>query len=74
MDNFMILFMVSHTAVGAVFVAVLAGFIDSIAGGGGLLISQAGDAGMSPANALAGNKLRACGVLSSSLYFIRRRW
>ncbi len=31
-------------------------------------------AGMSPANALATNKLQACGgSLSSSLYFIRRK-
>ncbi len=47
---------------GAVFVAVLAGFIDSIAGGGGLLtIPALMAAGMSPANALATNKLQACG-------------
>ncbi len=42
------------------FVAVLAGFIDSIAGGGGLLtIPALMAAGMSPANALATNKLQA---------------
>lgn len=56
------------------FVAVLAGFIDSIAGGGLLTIPALMAAGMSPANALATNKLQACGgSLSSSLYFIRRK-
>ena len=45
------------------------------AGGGGLLTVPALlAAGMSPARALATNKLRACGgSLSSSLYFIRRK-
>ncbi len=54
---------------------MLAGFIDALAGGGGLLTVPALlAAGMSPAQALATNKLRACGgSLSSSLYFIRRK-
>jgi len=56
------------------FVAMLAGFIDALAGGGGLLTVPALlAAGMSPAQALATNKLQACGgSISSSLYFIRR--
>ncbi|EJE8879307.1 sulfite exporter TauE/SafE family protein [Salmonella enterica] len=76
MDNFYDLFMVSPLLLVVLFfVAVLAGFIDSIAGGGGLLtIPALMAAGMSPANALATNKLQACGgSLSSSLYFIRRK-
>ncbi|EHD20732.1 MULTISPECIES: sulfite exporter TauE/SafE family protein [Brenneria] len=57
------------------FVAVLAGFIDSIAGGGGLLCVPALLAvGLSPAQALATNKLQSVGgSFSASLYFIRRR-
>ncbi|KAG1715819.1 hypothetical protein ID866_1337 [Astraeus odoratus] len=57
------------------FVAMLAGFIDALAGGGGLLTVPALlAAGMSPAQALATNKLQACGgSLSASLYFIRRK-
>lgn len=57
------------------FVAVLAGFIDSIAGGGGLLCVPALLAvGLSPAQALATNKLQSMGgSFSASLYFIRRR-
>lgn len=56
-------------------VAVVAGFIDSIAGGGGLLCVPALlAAGLPPAQALATNKLQAVGgSFSSSLYFIRRR-
>lgn len=43
-------------------------------GGGLLTIPALMAAGMSPANALATNKLQACGgSLSSSLYFIRRK-
>ncbi|EIE7938922.1 sulfite exporter TauE/SafE family protein [Salmonella enterica] len=76
MDNFYDLFMVSPLLLLLVlfFVAVLAGFIDAIAGGGGLLtIPALMAAGMSPANALATNKLQACGgSFSSSLYFLRR--
>jgi uncharacterized membrane protein YfcA len=54
---------------------MLAGFIDALAGGGGLLTVPALlAAGMSPAQALATNKLQACGgSLSASLYFIRRK-
>nr|WP_113865056.1 sulfite exporter TauE/SafE family protein [Brenneria salicis]NMN91024.1 hypothetical protein [Brenneria salicis ATCC 15712 = DSM 30166]RBP66518.1 hypothetical protein DES54_10347 [Brenneria salicis ATCC 15712 = DSM 30166]RLM32031.1 hypothetical protein BHG07_02755 [Brenneria salicis ATCC 15712 = DSM 30166] len=57
------------------FVGTLAGFIDSIAGGGGLLtIPALLAAGLSPAQALATNKLQGVGgSLSASLYFIRRR-
>lgn len=57
------------------FVAVLAGFIDSLAGGGGLItVPVLLSTGMSPAHALATNKLQACGgSVSSSLYFIRRK-
>lgn len=56
------------------FVAMFAGFIDSIAGGGGLLTVPALLAvGLPPAQALATNKLQAIGgSFSSSLYFIRR--
>lgn len=62
METFNSLFMVSPLLLGVLFfVAMLAGFIDSIAGGGGLLtIPALMAAGMSPANALATNKLQAC--------------
>lgn len=55
-------------------VAMLAAFIDSIAGGGGLLTVPALlAAGLSPAEALATNKLQAVGSsFSASLYFLRR--
>ncbi len=44
------------------FIALLAGFIDSIAGGGGLLTVPALlAAGLSPAQALATNKLQSVG-------------
>ena len=61
--------------VGLFFIAMLAGFIDALAGGGGLLTIPALLAtGMSPAQALATNKLQACGgSLSASIYFIRRK-
>lgn len=74
MDNFADLFMVSPALLGVLFVAILAGFIDSTAGGGGLLtIPALMAAGMPPAQALATNKLQACGgSISASLYFIRR--
>lgn len=54
--------------------SVLAGFIDSIAGGGGLLtIPALLSAGIPPTHALATNKLQSSfGSFSSSLYFIRR--
>jgi len=56
-------------------VALLAGFIDAIAGGGGLLTVPALlAAGLSPAQALATNKLQSVGgSFSASLYFIRRK-
>lgn len=51
-------------------VALVAGFIDAIAGGGGLItIPALLMTGMPPALALGTNKLQACGVLSASLYF-----
>lgn len=68
-------FVVSPIVVGVLFlVAVLAAFIDSIAGGGGLLTVPALlAAGFSPAQALATNKLQSVGgSFSASLYFIRR--
>ncbi|MBT1443160.1 TSUP family transporter [Shewanella sp. JM162201] len=56
-------------------VAMLAGFIDAIAGGGGLLtIPALMWAGLSPAAALATNKLQACGgSFFASLYFVRKK-
>ncbi len=56
-------FMVSPLLLGVLFLSPCwRDFIDSIAGGGGLLtISALMAAGMSPANALATNKLQACG-------------
>lgn len=56
-------------------VALVAGFIDAIAGGGGLItIPALLMTGMSPALALGTNKLQACGgSFSASLYFIRKR-
>ncbi|WP_153448804.1 TSUP family transporter [Vibrio algicola] len=54
-------------------VAALAGFIDAMAGGGGLLTVPALlAAGIPPAQALATNKLQSSfGSFSASLYFIR---
>ncbi len=66
----------SPVVLGVLFlVAVLAGFIDSIAGGGGLLTVPALlAAGLSPAQALGTNKLQSVGgSLSASLYFVRRK-
>lgn len=56
-------------------IAAVAGFIDALAGGGGLITIPALLAtGMPPALALGTNKLQACGgCLSASLYFIRQR-
>lgn len=56
-------------------VAVLSGFIDAMAGGGGLItIPALLSAGLPPANALGTNKLQACGgSFSASLYFIRQK-
>ena len=55
-------------------VAFLAGYIDTIAGGGGLLVIPALlAAGVPPTVALATNKLQASGgSLTASLYFIRK--
>lgn len=69
-------FVVSPLLVGLLFlVAMLAGFIDSIAGGGGLLTVPAlMSAGLSPAQALATNKVQSVGgSFSASLYFVRRK-
>ncbi|MDH2923904.1 hypothetical protein EV693_10784 [Nicoletella semolina] len=56
-------------------VALFAGFIDSIAGGGGLItIPTLLSLGLSPAIALGTNKLQACGgSFAASLYFIRKK-
>lgn len=56
------------------FVSIVAAFIDSIAGGGGLLTVPALlAAGLSPAQVLATNKLQSVGAsFSASLYFVRR--
>ena len=61
MDSFIELFAVSPLVLVVLFfVAILAGFIDSLAGGGGLLTVPAlMAAGMPPAQALATNKLQA---------------
>lgn len=55
-------------------VAVTAGFVDSIAGGGGLIsIPALLSVGLSPVQALATNKLQACGgSFSASYYFVSR--
>ncbi|MGC6377112.1 TSUP family transporter [Bisgaard Taxon 45] len=55
-------------------VALVAGFIDAIAGGGGLItIPALLMTGMPPALALGTNKLQACGgSFSASLYFLRQ--
>ena len=56
-------------------VAFVAGFIDAIAGGGGLIVIPALlMTGLPPALALGTNKLQACGgSFSASLYFIRQK-
>lgn len=56
------------------FAAALSGFIDAIAGGGGLItIPALLMAGLPPALALGTNKLQACGgSFSASFYFIRQ--
>ena len=56
-------------------VAFIAGFIDAIAGGGGLItIPALLMTGLPPAVALGTNKLQACGgSFSASLYFLRQR-
>lgn len=56
-------------------VACIAGFIDAIAGGGGLItIPALLMAGLPPAMALGTNKLQSCGgSFSASLYFLRQK-
>lgn len=56
-------------------IAKIAGFIDAIAGGGGLLtIPALLSAGIPPTMALGTNKLQACGgSFSASLYFVRQK-
>ncbi len=56
-------------------IAMFAGFIDAIAGGGGLLTVPALlSAGIPPAAALGTNKLQSTGgSLSASIYFIRKK-
>lgn len=56
-------------------VALVAGFIDAIAGGGGLIVLPALlSVGIPPAMALGTNKLQACGgSFSASLYFVRQK-
>ncbi|TID12981.1 hypothetical protein JO83_11730, partial [Avibacterium paragallinarum] len=56
-------------------VAFIAGFIDAIAGGGGLItIPALLMTGIPPAMALGTNKLQACGgSFSASLYFLRQK-
>lgn len=64
----------SWEIIGALFVvASLAGFIDAIAGGGGMLTVPALlAAGIPPAQALATNKLQSSfGSFSATLYFVR---
>lgn len=55
------------------FVAMVAGFIDSMAGGGGLIVIPALlAAGLPPAATLATNKLQACfGSFSAAFHFFR---
>ena len=55
-------------------VGLTAGFVDSIAGGGGLITVPALLAvGLNPAQALATNKLQSSGgAFSASLYFVRK--
>jgi len=61
------------TLAGLFAVAMAAGFVDSIAGGGGLLCVPALlAAGLTPAAMLATNKLQGCfGTLSASINFVR---
>ncbi|WGE32455.1 TSUP family transporter [Actinobacillus genomosp. 2] len=56
-------------------IATISGFIDAIAGGGGLLtIPALLSAGIPPTMALGTNKLQACGgSFSASLYFVRQK-
>lgn len=58
-----------------VLIAFIAGIVDAIAGGGGLItVPVLLLSGMEPAQALATNKLQGCaGTLSASYHFIRRK-
>lgn len=73
MDNFYDLFMVSPLLLVVLFfVAVLAGFIDSIAGGGGLLtIPALMAAGMSPARPINYRRAAAPSHLRSILFAVK---
>jgi len=57
------------------FLAILAGWVDTIAGGGGLItIPVLILAGLPPATALATNKLQgSAGTLTASIYFLRKK-
>lgn len=57
------------------FVAVLSGWVDTIAGGGGLItIPALMLTGLPPATALATNKLQgSAGTLTAAIYFIRKK-
>ena len=57
------------------FVALIAGWVDAIAGGGGLITMPALIiAGLTPAAALATNKLQgSVGTLTASLYFLKKK-
>ena len=57
------------------FIAIIAGWVDAIAGGGGLItIPVLILAGLSPVSALATNKLQgSVGTLTASLYFIKNK-
>ncbi len=59
---------------GLFFLAILAGFVDSVAGGGGLLVIPALFAvGLTPAQVFGTSKLGACfGSFSASMTFVRR--
>ena len=54
---------------------LIAGIIDTVAGGGGLLtIPALLSCGISPASALATNKLQAIfGTMTASIYFIKKK-
>ncbi len=57
------------------FIAIFAGWVDTIAGGGGLItVPVLILSGLPPATALATNKLQAsAGTLTASLYFIKKK-
>ena len=57
------------------FVALLAGYVDAVAGGGGMLTVPALlSIGLPPSQAIATNKLQGTvGSLSSTLYFLKKK-